>query len=125
MTKKEIALQYLEFLEKGETEQLIALFDTEGMVDSPMYGSMKASLFYPTLIDDTKSSLLKLQGLFEDTSTGNLAIYFTYIWTLKNNQKVVFDVVDIVEFNTQHKIKKLKIIYDTVVARALVKQLDH
>jgi len=124
MTKKEIAIQYIALLEKGVIEQIIALFSPEGIVQSPLYGSLKASSFYPKLNDDTKSSQLKLRGIFEDVTTGNLAIYFTYTWILKNNKKVVFDVVDIVEFDAQNKIKKLKIIYDTVVSRDFVKQLS-
>ncbi len=124
MSKRNIAIDYLKFLEQGNVPQIIALFHSEGMVDSPIYGSMKASLFYPKLNNDTQNSQLKLQGIFEDFETGNLAIYFNYIWTLKNSKQVVFDVIDILEFDTQYKIKKLKIIYDTVVARSLQKQLD-
>ncbi len=124
MKRKDIASSYLTYLENGNTKEVIALFNQNGIVESPLYGSMKASLFYPKLKNDTKSSQLKLQGIFEDFETGNLAIYFNYIWTLKNSEQVVFDVVDILEFDTQHKIKKLKIIYDTVVARSLQKQLD-
>jgi len=124
MTKKETATRYLEFLENGEIEKIIALFSPNGMVESPVYGSMKATLFYPKLNNDTKSSKLKLQGIFEDNETSNLALYFNYTWVLKNAKRVAFDVVDILEFDSQHKISKLTIIYDTVQSRVLVKQLN-
>jgi len=56
--------------------------------------------------------------------SNNIALYFTYKWTLKSNKIVEFDVVDIIELDSDNKIIKLKIIYDTVVARKLVKELN-
>jgi hypothetical protein len=124
MDKKEIANTYLEYLERGNIEQLIALFDENGIVDSPIYGIKKAAEFYRELNDDTSNSELHLKGIFEQNESNDLALYFTYKWTLKNNQKVEFDVVDIIEFDAENKIKKLKIIYDTVLARKLVAGLN-
>ena len=124
MTKKEICTQYIELLEKGEIEQLLSLFNKDGMVDSPIYGKRKAADFYHDLTNDTSNSQLKLLGIFEENESNQVALYFNYQWTLKNNEIVNFDVVDIIEFDAQNKISKLKIIYDTVVARGLVKQLE-
>lgn len=124
MDKKEIANTYLEYLERGNIERLIALFAKNGIVDSPIYGIKKADEFYRELNDDTSNSELHLKGIFEQNESNDLAVYFTYKWTLKNNQKVEFDVVDIIEFDAENKIKKLKIIYDTVLARKLVASLN-
>ncbi len=124
MNTKHIANQYLEYLEKGDIEKVIDLFDENGIVDSPIYGVKKASEFYRELNNDTSNSELTLKGIFEQKGSYNLALYFTYNWTLKNNEKVVFDVVDIIEFNSNHKIQKLKIIYDTVISRKLVNGLS-
>lgn len=124
MTKNEIATNYLEYLENGDVERIIALFSPNGIVESPVYGCMKATLFYPKLKSDTSNSKLKLRGIFEDNETSSLALYFNYTWILKNNKKVAFNVVDILEFDAQHKISKLTIIYDTVRSRTLVEQLD-
>ncbi|MDO6821315.1 nuclear transport factor 2 family protein [Zobellia sp. 1_MG-2023] len=123
MNRKEIAKQYITHLENGNIEQVVALFNQNGMVDSPLYGIKKANEFYRELNSDTSNSELRLQGIFEESDSNNLALYFSYKWTLKNNQKVEFDVVDIIEFDNQNKISKLKIIYDTVTARKLVEQL--
>ncbi|MBL1219196.1 MAG: nuclear transport factor 2 family protein [Planctomycetes bacterium] len=123
MNRTEIAKEYITHLENGNIEQVIAMFNPNGMVDSPLYGIKKANEFYLELNNDTSNSELHLKGIFEENESNNLAIYFTYKWTLKNNQKVEFDVVDIIEFDNQNKISNLKIIYDTVIARKLVKQL--
>jgi hypothetical protein len=124
MTKKEICIQYIELLEKGNIEQLLTLFNKDGVVDSPLYGLKQAAAFYSELTSDTNNSELKLLGIFEENESDTVALYFNYRWTLKNNEIVNFDVVDIVEFDADNKISKLKIIYDTIVARGLVKQLD-
>lgn len=123
MNKTDIAKEYIKHLENGNIDQVIALFDLNGIVDSPLYGIKRADEFYPELNSDTANSELSLLGIFEENNSNKLALYFTYKWTLKNNQIVEFDVVDIIEFDNQNKISKLKIIYDTVMARKLVGQL--
>ncbi|WP_282122304.1 nuclear transport factor 2 family protein [Algibacter mikhailovii] len=123
MNKTDIAKEYIKHLENGNIDHVIALFDLNGIVDSPLYGIKRADEFYPELNSDTANSELSLLGIFEENNSNKLALYFTYTWTLKNNQIVEFDVVDIIEFDNQNKISKLKIIYDTVMARKLVGQL--
>lgn len=124
MNKKKIANSYLEYLESGNIEQVIDLFNENGIVDSPIYGINKADIFYRELNNDTSNSELNLLGIFEEKDSNKLALYFTYKWTLKNNKKVEFDVVDIIEFDSLNKISNLKIIYDTVLARELVNLLE-
>ena len=124
MNKKVLANKYLEYLESGNIEKVIELFNENGIVDSPIYGIKKADEFYRELNNDTSTSELNLLGIFEEKDSNKLALYFTYKWTLKNNRKVEFDVVDIIEFDSLSKISKLKIIYDTVLARELVDLLE-
>ena len=124
MDKKEIANRYLKYLENGNIEKVIDLFAENGLVESPIYGIKKAGEFYRELNNDTSNSELHLKGFFEQRDSNDLALYFTYKWTLKNNQKVEFDVVDIIELDSENKIKKLKIIYDTVLSRKLVDKLN-
>lgn len=123
MSNRHIALQYLEHLENGDMDQVTKLFASNGKVDSPLYGICPAASFYNTLNDDTTDSKLEYKGLFEDASTQNIALYFAYKWTLKSGQKVEFDVVDIIEFDSNNKIEYLKIIYDTVISRELLAKL--
>ncbi len=93
------------------------------MVHSPIYGQQSARVFYKMLQEDTRNSELKLKEIFEAKDSGNIALYFEYTWTVKSGKVVVFDVVDIITFNQDYKIIKLKIIYDTVISRKLVESL--
>lgn len=124
MSNKEIANKYLEYLEKGDIDNVIGLFAVNGIVDSPIYGIKKADEFYRELSNDTINSELHFKRIFEQEDSNNLALYFTYKWTLKNKQIVEFDVVDIIDFDSNNKIKKLKIIYDTVHTRKIMADLN-
>ena len=124
MSKKEIAKKYLKHLENGEIEEVINLFDSNGIVESPIYGIKKAEDFYRELASDTSNSELLLKGIFEQSDSNEIALYFTYKWTLISNEVVQFDVVDIIEFDSNNKISKLIIIYDTVLARKLVENVN-
>lgn len=118
-----LAKQYLESLEKGALENVISLFHPQGTVDSPLYGTMNATDFYKVLGEDTTTSKLHFKEVFKSEQSNTIALYFTYHWILKNKREVVFDVVDIMVFDSNQKIVKLKIIYDTVVSRELVNSL--
>ena len=120
MTGKEIALKYLKHLENGEVDKVIDLFSSDGIVESPLYGVMNAGEFYRELNNDTANSELELKGIFEQNDSRDLALYFTYTWTLQNGQMTKFDVVDIITLDENYKIERLKIIYDTVVTRKLI-----
>ncbi|WP_186758559.1 nuclear transport factor 2 family protein [Echinicola salinicaeni] len=121
--RTKIARQYIEFLEKGDSDKIISLFAENGTVESPLYGKMKAAEFYKTLFSDTILSVLELKGIFSEKASNNLALYFNYKWTLKNNELADFDVVDIIEFNRSDEIKFLKIIYDTVKSREIMNKI--
>ena len=84
---------------------MIGLFSGSGIVDSPLYGIKNASDFYKALANDTSNSVLHIKGIFEDDDLNQIALYFTYNWTLKHNEVVVFDVVDIITLIQKTKLK--------------------
>lgn len=119
----EIAKKYIKFLSNGNVEGVVSLFAENGKVYSPIYGEKSASDFYKTLKDDTLNSEIKLNEIFENASSQKIALYFEYTWTVKTGKIVVFDVVDIIHFDSQNKITELKIIYDTIVSRKLIEEM--
>ncbi|GAA0720301.1 hypothetical protein GCM10009430_20320 [Aquimarina litoralis] len=120
MTKEELTKKYLEYLENGEIDKVIQLFTKDGVVVSPVYGTMLAKEFYYKLAEDTKSSKLYFDGLFVEENSNRISILFDYHWTLKNSKIVKFKVVDILELTLDNQIEKLTIIYDTVNARKVL-----
>ena len=122
-SKKEIAEKYIDFLQMGEVDQLIDLFSEDSVIDSPIYGHLDASVFFNRLKDDTSDSILKIHGIYERNDAREIALYFEYLWKLKNGKSVKFDVIDIMKFDDKNKITYLKIIYDTAKARAILKKI--
>lgn len=123
MNNKTIARKYIEFLEKGDLNGINGLFHKDGMVESPLYGKMRASEFYKELMSDTTKSELELKGIYEAPESNSIALFFNYKWTMKNNEIADFDVVDIIDFNNTSEIRNLKIIYDTVQSRRIMNKL--
>ncbi|NNC70243.1 MAG: nuclear transport factor 2 family protein [Flavobacteriaceae bacterium] len=121
-SKKEIAETYIQLLQMSEIEQLIDLFSEDSVIDSPIYGHLDASVFFNRLKDDTSDSILKIHGIYERDDALEIALYFEYLWKLKNGKSVTFDVIDIMKFDEKNKITYLKIIYDTVKARSILKE---
>lgn len=122
-SKTEVSKQYIQFLESTDLPALSNLFSEEGMIVSPIYGTLPAREFYNILAKDTTQSKLTINGIFEEPATGDIALYFQYDWTLQHGRQVTFDVVDILTFDEENKITSLKIIYDTVKAREWVEEL--
>ena len=60
----ELIDEYLAALEVGDAERVLALFAPDGAVHSPLYGSVPARQFYPTLFADTAQSKLTFPRLF-------------------------------------------------------------
>ncbi|MFC4721727.1 nuclear transport factor 2 family protein [Geojedonia litorea] len=118
-----IGKAYLSYLERNETDKIVALFSDDGIVNSPIYGIMPAKEFFKTLSADTSNSKLKLLGIFVEPNAARIVLYFNYEWTLANQNKVKFDVVDVMTFDADDKIVSLHIIYDTVKSKPAVDQL--
>lgn len=113
-----IATKYLEALEESSVDKVLALFAADGIVYSPLYGEKLAVDFYPELFADSGSSKLTMKGVMigesAETAIAIFSIWFHFDWTLANGEPAPFDVVDVVELDSQTMlIKKLHIIYDT------------
>ena len=124
MEFQKLIKKYLDALQEGDTEQLLAIFDENATVISPLYGQLPAKQFYKDLFQDTNQSKITLLNTFqsnenEDTCTG----HFRYDWTMKDGTLVTFECVDVFKVSEEHKIQHLTIIYDTYGIRQSFEKL--
>lgn len=105
--------QYLQCLQRSDYEQLMELFTTDAVVESPLYGARPAAEFYRELLADTSQSEITPFDFFVNREQGTGAVNFRYDWTLANGQRVSFDCVDVFSFTPEEKVRHMKIIYDT------------
>lgn len=120
MTVDELVARYLEALRDADVEKALALFAAEGVVDSPLYGTMPAAEFYPALFADTAESALTLRATMSGGTAERpvISFWFDFDWTLANGEPAPFTVVDVAELEGEGLIETLHIVYDTAPIRA-------
>jgi steroid delta-isomerase len=119
VTPQQLADDYLGALGQADLGALLALFSPGAMVDSPLYGLMPATEFFPALFGATSESRLTQRGVLAGTGsdgTALVSIWFRYDWRLADGALVTFDVVDVLELAADGRIGALHIVYDTAQA---------
>lgn len=107
--------EYLASLEAADPDRVVALFAEDGIVESPLYGTLPAAEFYPLLFADTASSQLSLRATMTGSVEGRTVVsfWFDFDWTLSNGEPAPFTVVDVAELDQHGLIERLHIVYDT------------
>ena len=123
MSISEIIQSYFHALERGDEYATLQLFAENAIVVSPLYGRMKATDFFEQLFEDTAQSLITLIQIFKGAKTRSVAAHIRYRWTMEDEEPISFEAVDIFEFDSQRKIFKLTIIYDTAFVREAFERL--
>lgn len=120
MTTEQLCTQYLDALNAGDLDQVLSLFAPDGVIVSPLYGTMAVEAFYRDLFADTNRSVTTLLNIFDKAKSATaVALHFRYSWTLKSGKVVEFECVDVFELTPDRsKFAKLTIIYDTAPLRA-------
>ena len=110
---------YLAAIEAADLPGVLRLFAEGGMVDSPLYGTLPATKFYPALFRDTASSRLTHRATMTGAGpTGDVvSFWFDFDWTLADGTPAPFTVVDVAELDAEGRIQRLHIIYDTAPLR--------
>jgi hypothetical protein len=115
-----LADQYLRALGEGDADAVLRLFTADAVVDSPLYGSRPARVFFPGLFADTSASHLTLRAVASGTTPAGAAlitIWFHFDWRLASGEAAPFEVVDVLELAANGLIERLRIVYDTVEVR--------
>ena len=108
---------YLDALQRGDADAVLALFADGGFVHSPLYGRLPASDFYPRLFRDTGGATLRLLRTLRDGDRA-IAFWFDFDWVLADGTPAPFRVIDLAELDDDGRITALHIVYDTHPIRA-------
>jgi hypothetical protein len=120
MEIKEICEAYLQALNQSDLSQLETLFEENGIVVSPLYGTLPFKEFFKGLFKDTSQSVTTFKDLYLSASDRPVvALEFHFEWTLNSGKTVEFSCIDLFELNSaKDKFTKLTIIYDTSPLRS-------
>ena len=125
MAALELAEAYLGALGRADLTAMLSLFKNEAVVHSPLYGPVPAAEFFPALFSDTAESRLTLRGVMQGAAADGtllVSIWFHFDWQLPSGQRAPFDVVDVLELDSDGRIAALRIIYDTAEIRPIFEQ---
>jgi hypothetical protein len=112
---------YFRALSTADAGLAVSLFAGDGTVHSPLYGTLAAADFYPTLFADTSQANLTLKSAMsgeDHAGQTTVSFWFHFDWRLPSGAAAPFDVVDVATLDHDGKIKDLHIIYDTVDVRS-------
>jgi len=115
-----IVAAYLQAIRDADADAMLTLFADGAIVHSPLYGTLPATEFYPTLFADTSSAEVTLLGTMRGTSVEGralLSFLFHFDWVLPGGTAAPFDVVDVAELDDAGLISSIRIVYDTVDVR--------
>lgn len=111
---------YLRALAAGDAELAVSMFASDGLVRSPLYGSLPAAQFYALLFEDTGSAALTLRSVMRGVDADGYTVvsfWFHFDWRLPDGTPAPFDVVDVARLDNDGRVVELNIIYDTVDVR--------
>jgi steroid delta-isomerase len=123
-----LAREYVAALAAADLDRVLMLFAPAAVVQSPLYGRLAATDFYPRLLADSGQSRLTLLGTLTGATVGGaslVGIWFRFEWVLASGREAPFEVVDLAEIDDEGRIERLHIIYDTVDVRPAFEQGTH
>jgi ketosteroid isomerase-like protein len=116
----DLCTRYLAAMNRSDLEGVLALFTSDAIVHSPLYGPQSANKFFSGLFADTQRSVTTLRRVFASADdSAAVALQFHYAWTMASGKMFEFEVVDVFELAPDHaRFRQLTIIYDTAFLRS-------
>ena len=116
---RELCARYVAALEAGDLDAVLALFEEDAAVVSPLYGQVSAREFYTAALTDTQASRVELVDVLRSLDDERaVAARLRYGWTLSSGFAAELEAVDLFELNAAgDRFTRLTIVYDTAPVR--------
>lgn len=111
MMAAERVKRYVDALEAGDLEGILALFSPDATVRSPLQGLQDARRFYTRLLAATKESRIAILMTLHSEDDA-VAAHLRYDWTLRDGSQETFECVDLFRIGDDGRFGELKIFYD-------------
>lgn len=111
-TREHIGRQLVKHIEERHYDDIINLFVPGAQVTSIIYGSLPATLFFKTLLNDTLDAKIFISHIESPNSQKINSVYLRleYIWTLKDGQIVTLELKVNLYFDSHDKISSMSTI---------------
>jgi ketosteroid isomerase-like protein len=109
-----VVRRYLKAMEAGDLTGVLDCFTAEGVVVSPVYGTVSVRGFYEQLFADTVSTEVRIRDLYAAQGRPDRAIaHFDYVWARRGKPLLETRLIDLFDFDPAGtKIARLRIIMD-------------
>ena len=118
MTAYSVVRRYLRAMEAGDLTRVLACFASDGVVVSPVYGTVAVKSFYERLFADTIRTEIRIRDLYQaEGDPGKVVAYFDYVWERRGASRLDTRLIDFFEFDLSgEKIMRLRIVMDGATA---------
>lgn len=115
MTVSTVVRRYLKAMEAGDLPGVLDCFSADGVVVSPVYGTVKVRAFYEQLFGDTIRTEVRIRDLYVAHGRPDRAIaHFEYLWERREKPTLETRLIDLFDFDPSGtKIVRLRIIMDS------------
>lgn len=121
-TMNNIIRTYAQTLENNDYQAIINLFSKDARIFSFQEGEQSPSAFFQNLFENSSRGKVEIKNVFFDVKNEKIIAAYIYLKVMWNKKDTIeFEAVDIFEFDSENKIKELKIILDTYPIRVLKK----
>lgn len=112
--------QYLQAMESGDLEALLANFTDDATATSPIFGKQPARAFYAYVMNVTSGRSMALRTIFVGTTEPlRAAVHVAYTRTVAGGEPATVEAVDVFELAEDgSKFAAVTIIYDTAPIRS-------
>ena len=120
MTVNELCSRYLSALEKGDLEEIVALYSDEATVKSPISASTPVRTFFTNVFRITSERTAQLHTVLLGVDHPNrAAVHFAYTRAVRERPSATVECVDLFELSDdRQRFIAQQIIYDTGPVRA-------
>jgi hypothetical protein len=120
MKPEAVIRDYFSALESGRYNDIVKFFSSSSVIESPVYGEVKASDFLRGFLKDTTKAKISIIEVFHSESDPRIfSAKVYYQWLLKNEKFTSFNGIFVFTI-LKDRIARLEIFYDAESARSMV-----
>ena len=121
----DLCSQYQQAINSGDLERVLALFEPDATVTTPVAGTMHVADYHRQLFSYARKATVRVRNLLEGLSGApSVGLYLDHVLELHDGGSIAFTGINLYELTPDRlRIARLTIIYDSAPIRARLERL--